>query len=374
MMQTTDNYRQNHMKTKVAIVLSFFGYGGAERMVSRLASHLDLDEVQAEVICVYGEPQNNEMEQAIIDHGVQIHYIHKGLGFSLGAIFRIYKELNRFSPDVVHTNLSGAIYSSLWILLHRARMLHTVHNMPTREFGKRKRMVMSILYRTGKAIPVAISDEIRQLMGKTYKRTLPVELVYNPVDVERFASIKKIPHDMFVIISVGRLEPQKNHKLLVDAFEIITREIPNSELFILGDGPLKDEVQEYIVSKKLEQKITLTGIVKNVEDYLASADIFVLSSDYEGLPLSILEAMAAGLPIVSTDVGGVKDIVTNNGILAKKGDADSLADAVIRIGKNRDLREQFSAMSTKNVKQFDSETIASEYIVLYKKYAGRKQR
>lgn len=360
------------MKKKVAIILSSFGFGGAERMVSRLVSHLNLEEVQAEVICVYGEPKHNQMEQVILDHGVHICYIRKGLGFSVKALWRVYKELQRFSPDVIHTHLSGAIYSSPWIMLHSVNMLHTVHNMPAREFGKSKRMVMRLLYRTGKAIPVAISDEIRRLMGETYKKTPPVELVYNPVDVERYSSVVKKPHDGFTVINVGRLEPQKNHKMLVDAFEIAIQKLPFSNLLIVGDGPLRDVVQNYIISKGLKERITLVGRVENVEDYLAGADVFVLSSDYEGLPLSILEAMAAGLPIVSTDVGGVKDIVTNNGILTKKGDAAELAQAIVHLGLSKELKEQLGTNSAENVKRFDSDAIASEYITLYKKYGARR--
>lgn len=356
------------MKTKVAIVLPYFGSGGAENMVSRLASNLNLNEVDAEVIAVYGNPQNNRLEREVIEHGVPIRYMHKGLGFSFKAMLNVYKELNRFSPDVVHTHLSGCIYSSLWILTHTKKMLHTIHNMPLHEFGKAKRTVMSILYVTGKAIPVAISDEILHLIGNTYKTKYDAELIYNPVDIKRFSQVKKVPHEEFVIVNVGRLEPQKNHKMLVDAFECAHRRIPNMRLKILGDGPLRSDLQNYINLKELNQWITLDGRVENVEDYLAGADLFALSSDYEGLPLSILEAMAAGLPIVTTNVGGVSDIVTDNGKLVEKGNVDAFAAAIQQLVVNRELRDIYAENSAKNVLKYDSTIIASEYMELYKKY------
>lgn len=362
------------MKTKVAIVLPYFGPGGAENMVSRLASNLDLNEVDAEVIVVYGDPQNNRLEKAVLENGVPIRYMHKGLGFSFKAMLDVYKELSQFSPNVVHTHLSGCIYSSLWVLTHTKKMLHTIHNMPMYEFGKAKRFVMSILYRTGKAIPVAISDEINYLIEKTYKTKFAAELVYNPVDVLRFSQVEKVMHDGFVIVNVGRLEPQKNHKMLIDAFEIIHKRVSNTKLYILGDGPLRDVLQDYIKEKKLDQWVSLEGKVDDVENYLAASDVFALSSDYEGLPLSILEAMAAGLPIVSTDVGGVKDIVTNNGLLVERKNANAFADAIIRIAKDRELREMYAQSSSQNAFEFDSPKIASRYVQLYKKYGGKENR
>lgn len=358
------------MKTKVAIVLPYFGSGGAENMVSRLASNLDMDKVDAEVIAVYGDPQDNRLERDVLEHGVPILFMHKGLGFSFKAMLDVYKELNRFSPDVVHTHLSGCIYSSLWVLVHTKKMLHTIHNMPMYEFGKAKRTVMSILYRMGKAIPVAISDEIRHLICKSYKTKYPAELVYNPVDYKRFSQVEKVSHEGFVIVNVGRLEPQKNHKMLVDAFESIHMQMPDARLIILGDGPLKTDLQQYINLKGLGQSIELKGKVDNVEKYLAEADVFALSSDYEGLPLSVLEAMSAGLPIVSTDVGGVKDIVTNNGVLVEKQNLVAFAEAVIEIGKNKKTRETYAMNSSRNAAEFDSTIIASKYEKLYEKYRG----
>lgn len=139
-------------------------------------------------------------------------------------------------------------------------------------------------------------------------------------------------------------------------------------LKILGDGPLRSDLQNYINLKELNQWITLEGRVENVEDYLAGADLFALSSDYEGLPLSILEAMAAGLPIVTTNVGGVSDIVTDNGKLVEKGNVDAFAAAIQQLVVNRELRDIYAENSAKNVLKYDSTIIASEYMELYKKY------
>ena len=286
------------MRTRVAIVLPYFGAGGGEHMVSRLAAHLDLSKVEAEVICIFGEPQNNELEKKILEHGVPIKYIGKGKGFSSAAIKRLNHELSEFQPDVVHTHLSACVYCAEWVLTHHVKMLHTVHSMPAFELIMPKKVVMAAMYRCGKAIPVAISHEIQALTQSYYHLKTTPELVYNPVDVSRYSKLEKKKRKNFTFVNVGRLYEAKNQILLVKAFEKILEDQSDTDLFILGDGPLKEELETYLKEHKLTQHIFMEGNVENVEQYLAEADAFVLSSNYEGLPLVILEAMVSGLPIV----------------------------------------------------------------------------
>lgn len=357
------------MRTRVAIVLPYFGAGGGEHMVSRLAAHLDLSKVEAEVICIFGEPQNNELEKKILEHGVPIKYIGKGKGFSIAAIKRLNHELSEFQPDVVHTHLSACVYCAEWVLTHNVKMLHTVHNMPAFELIMPKKVVMAAMYRCGKAIPVAISHEIQALTQSYYHLKTTPELVYNPVDVSRYSKLEKKKCKNFTFVNVGRLYEAKNQILLVKAFEKILEDQSDTDLFILGDGPLREELETYLKEHKLTQHIFMEGNVENVEQYLAEADAFVLSSNYEGLPLVILEAMASGLPIVSTDVGGVKDVVTDNGLLVEPHSIEKLAGAMMQIKANAEMRKDFSERSKRNVMQFDSSIIAQEYIALYEKYA-----
>ena len=357
------------MKTRVAIVLPYFGRGGAENMVSRLAAHLELNRVEAEVICIYGEPQNNILEQNVLQHGVPIKYIHKRKGFSLNALKKLNQELSRFKPQIVHTHLSACVYCVPWILSHRAVMLHTIHSMPSYELVRPKRMIMAMMYRTKKAVPVAISHEIQKLTKEFYKCKNSVELIYNPVDINRFASVPKMVHDKYTLVSAGRLSIAKNQMLLLHAFEQILLDNKNVQLFILGDGLLREELEKYVHEKKLEDYVHLEGNVDNVEQYFARADVFVLSSNYEGLPLVILEAMAAGLPIISTNVGGVKDIVTDNGILVEPNCQEALSKAIMSLADDVKLRLQMGRRSYDNVQQFDSKQIADGYIDLYQKYA-----
>lgn len=360
------------MTTRVAIVLPYFSNGGAQVMIARLASHLDLKAVDAEVICIYGKPQNNKMEQTILAHGVPIRFIGKGKGFSAGAVKALYEELNRFRPDVVHTHLSAGVYCALWVLVHHKKMLHTVHNMPQHELIRTKRIIMRLLYRLNCAVPVAISHEIQTMMKEYYHLKQDAELVYNPVDVKLFSKAEKVPHDSFVVLNIGRLSEQKNQRLLIEAFSQLQQRYGNAELYILGDGPFRKELQDMIEQQGLAECVHLEGNVEHVEKYCAKADVFVLSSIYEGLPLVVLEAMAASLPVIATDVGGVKDIVTDNGILVESGNRDQMVNALITLMENLNLRRDMSIKSYENVQQFDSEKIADQYICLYREYSKHR--
>lgn len=363
---------RKRMKTRVCILLPYFCNGGAEVMVSRLAANLDLERVDVEVVCIYGDEQNNWAEKNIISHGVKIKFLGKGKGFSLKTIQKLNREFDEFKPNVIHTHLSACVYCAPWILAHRVIMLHTIHNIPEFELIKPKRMVMSWMYKLHKAVPVAISHEIQSMMIKYYALSQKPELIYNPVDVKQF-EIPPKAHNTINLITAGRLSAQKNQKMLIDAFSLVAKTRSDVRLKILGDGPLKEELRAQIITNSLENVVQLMGNVDNVADCFAESDIFVLSSDYEGLPLVVLEAMAAGLPIIATDVGGVRDIVTDNGILVESRNCDALDDAILKLINDEKLRIQMGVCSRKNVQQYDSKIIAEKYTQLYEKYSTNKE-
>lgn len=359
------------MKKKVAIVLPYFALGGAETMVSRLASSINLDKIDIEVICIYGNPQNNRLENSILRNGVKIKYIGKNKGFSLSAVCKLWKELSSYKPNIVHTHLSACVYCIPWILGHREKMLHTIHSTPKYELIEPKKKIMSFMYKIGKAIPVAISKEIQYMMTEEYKLKNKAELIYNPVDVDKFYKNSE-KYEGISLITAGRLSKEKNQKLLIDAVKILSQEYQNFSLRILGDGPLRDELMAYVQNNELDKIVHFEGNVSHVEDYFSKSDIFVLTSSYEGLPLVILEAMAAQLPIVSTNVGGIKDIVTNNGILVNSGNVNDLVNALKKLIEDKSLRKKLGDNSLKNVQKYDSGIIANQYIELYEKYSINK--
>ncbi|MDM8302548.1 glycosyltransferase [Collinsella tanakaei] len=353
-------------------MLPYFGNGGAEHMVSLLASHLNLEQVEPRVFCVYGKPQGNGMESAVLEHGVGITYIEKGLGFSVGALRRLGRELSAFSPDVVHTHLSSCLYCAPWCVLHGVPMLHTIHNIPEMEAASRfRRTLMRLLYCSGRAIPVAISKTNQHLTSVLYN--LPdkaVEMVLNPVDTSTF-----FPGDLrrnnseYDVISVGRLDRQKNQKMLLDALRSVAFIHKDVRMALVGDGPLDNELKDYVNNNGLQNNVSFLGLRDDVAELMRRSKVFVLSSDFEGLPLSMLEAMSVGLPIVSTRVGGIPDVVDGNGLLVDAGDAKALAAALCGLLENEKKREVMSKRSLELSRQYDVNTVAQSYEELYVQYA-----
>lgn len=358
------------MRKKVAVILPYFGNGGAENMVAHLVSHIDLNKIDVQVYCIFGKPLRNHLEKEIQEHGVKIVFIDKELGFSIKAVFTLYKELNKFDPDVVHTHLMGCMYVTPWIFFHKVKMLHTLHSIPEAENRNIiRRLITRFLYKTKKAIPIAISEENRKLISEYYNLKLEnVEVINNPVIISKYhhsENDKKIR----TLITVGRLSKEKNQQMLIQAFYEVKKINLEVKLVIVGDGVERKKLEEKVQNLNLNDSVTFVGNVTDVENYLCNADIFLLSSIYEGIPLAILEAMAAELPIIATNVGGIKDIVTNNGILVSSGNVEEMKKAILKLVENPKLIKEMGLNSRLNVKKYDINSVVKSYTILYEKYS-----
>ena len=177
------------------------------------------------------------------------------------------------------------------------------------------------------------------------------------------------------IVNIGRLEDQKNQKLLIEAFA--AADIKDYTLEIYGDGPLKSDLQNLILSLDLKDKVFLKGHVPNVKEHIADASIFVLSSDYEGIPNVLLEAMALGLPLVTTDFagGGAHILIEDgeNGLIVPKGDAKQLSSAIKELTENKALCNRFIDNSLKKIRQFYPENIYPKWEEYIKSIVKRAQ-
>jgi len=192
---------------------------------------------------------------------------------------------------------------------------------------------------------VMISEATRQFFVRY--RGIPeakTRVILNGANLERFLSVPARPGSTLPRVRFGiaaRMVAEKDHFTLLRAFALVAAEIPGAELRIAGDGPLKDRLVEFTRELNLTDRVTFLGALPHVAQFLSQLDILVLSSLNEGLPLSLLEAMAAGLPIVSTRAGGVEEAAHDgqNGYLAAVGDSNDLARAMIRMANSPDLNQ-----------------------------------
>jgi len=180
--------------------------------------------------------------------------------------------------------------------------------------------------------------------------------------------------DTILIGIVGRLVPIKNHRMFLDAAKIVCKraglEPAPTKFIIVGDGELRQELENYARQIGIQDSVIFTGWRRDLEKIYAGLDIVCLTSLNEGTPVSLIEAMAAAKPVISTDVGGVKDIVEHekNGLLVASGNIDEYADAVIKLIKNPDMRLNMGAYGRESVREkFSKDRLIEDMKKLYTK-------
>lgn len=360
-------------RIKIAIILPYFGTGGAEKMVAQLAANMDTTKFDVKVFCILGAQLGNHLERIVAENGIMIHYIGKKIGFSFSAIFKLFRSLDAFNPDVVHTHQYACLYTALWPFIRLKPFLHTFHTLPEIENRRLARRILTkFLVQNHKMIPIAISKFNQHLIEEYYSlKENSVHIVHNPVDVQLFSSVAPINHKEFCFISVGRFSREKNQKMIYEAFANFLKRGYNARLLMLGNGEEESSLKRLAKELGIDNRITYAGYVENVQDYLKTADVFLLSSFYEAQPLCVLEAMAAGLCVISTDVGGIKDIVTDNGILVPTGDTEAMTQAMELLYLNEPLRKKLSEQSSLHATNYDITNTVAGYSRLYRYYAGK---
>lgn len=352
----------NNQRKKILFGINEFGYGGAEFMLKELLLNLDQTKFDIYVFVKYSK-QETSIENELIANNINIRYFNCQKGFSIKFLYQCYTSLKKIRPSIIHTHLAIVLYFIPYILLHKCKCFHTVHSTPDKETSKIK-LALKLL--NSKVILIGISETIAKMIKSYYKVKYKVPIIYNPVNLEKFLDIPFNRDEKIVTcIIVARLVPVKNHELLLKAFRQVLKSYENIQLYIVGDGPLKQILTQYTYDLNINQKVFFYGQRDDIPHLLKTADIFILCSTYEGLPLSILEAMAAGLPIIATDVGGVGDIVKDNGILVANNNVEELSEAILDLAKNTDKRKQMEVNSLNSVNKYDSSIMTKSHEELY---------
>ena len=293
-----------------------------------------------------------------------VTYLQGGGTVTPAEIFRVVKAIQKTKPDIVHAHLGSVGFAAVWSMLFRKPLVITVHSKPEKAFNPKIEKMVRLALKTKRVKLVAVSEENKALLRPYFDaREEQLACVNNGIDLNRFT---RREHEGFTVIHVGRQDENKNQAALVRCFARLHEKYPNTKLLLLGDGNQHQKLKTLVSQLALENAVTMTGNVTNTEDYYAVSDLYVQCSHREAMPLSVLEAMAAGLPIVSTDVGGLSDVVQDNGILVPDNDEEALYRAIEAIYAQS--AEQTAAMcgaSHRIVQGYSSETMAREYEAIY---------
>src|SRR5712664_230892 len=291
-----------------------------------------------------------DLDRMLEDAGVEVRYLGKPLGFDCRMYPRLHRVLRDCRPDVVHTHIQVLRYALPSMLrLKRVSLVHTVHNLAEREIEPRARWIHRYAFNHG-VVPVAVAQQVAVSLKRVYGIT-GCRIVPNGIPTDSYAHPETARgkwreregfRDTDVLfVCVARFSPQKNHALLLKAFAHGPASDPNAHLVLVGDGALREQLQELPKNLGLVGQIHFLGLRTDIPDVLGAMDVFALSSDWEGNPLSVMEAMASGLPILSTAVGGVPDLCASGreGLIVRPGDVQGLSDAMAWLLRNREARQ-----------------------------------
>ncbi len=353
-------------KIKIAYVVPALDAGGAERFILDLINNLDRAVFSPTLILFdHGGFFVAEAEAA----GIDLVILKKRFKFDPINFCQLRRALKRLRPSIVHTQLGGDLYGRL-----AARMLHipvivsTEQNVQPRESGLMRRLKAW----TGKWANqvVAISRAVKADMEKRY--SLPAaktRVIYNGLEIKKFLLEERRPVGAKIILgSLGRLTPQKNYSLLLGALAKLP--LINWECRLAGEGELRPQLEAQIKELNLTDKVRLVGLKRNVKEFLSDLDIFVLPSSWEGLGIVLLEAGLAGLPVVASDVDGIKEIISDgdNGRLFVSGNVADLAAKLEDFIKNinqPEIKRLGDNLRASVKERFDIRNIVNQYQDLY---------
>ncbi len=352
---------------KILQVIPYFCFGGAETMCENLSYALTQLGHQVCVVSLYNEhtPISERMEAA----GIRILYLDKKLGLDVSMVSKLAKIMKAEKPDVVHTHLDVIKYAvAAAKLAGIKRCVHTVHNVADKEAeGRIQKIINNTYFHLGWSVPVALSPEVQRTIAVFYglkRENVPV--IYNGVDLSRCIPKADYQAEEFTLVHVGRFNEQKNHKGLLLAFQKVLEKAPNCRLNLLGEGQLRQDMEVFAKELGISDHVHFLGSQSNVPPFLNSADIFMLPSNYEGMPMTIIEAMGTGLPIVASKVGGVPDMIMDrkSGLLTSTDPAE-VAEAVLELIGSEDLRQCLGQRAREESKRFSAAYMAKCYFEVY---------
>jgi glycosyltransferase involved in cell wall biosynthesis len=358
---------------RVLHILPSFGVGGAEQM----AAHLMTGISRTRSVAAAGlySALNTTIEHRLTAAGVDLWHLNKRLGFDPRMFPALDRVVRCARPHVVHTHMSVLRYAFPGLLRRGVPVVvHTLHNLAEHETDAFGRILNWFAFR-GRVIPVAISREVASSMERVYglqcraivPNGIPVDrYLGRPEDRIQWRTREHFAQDAILFTCVGRLAPQKNPMLLVRAFAAL--QDPRAHLVMLGEGILRDELLAFVSERRLADRVHFLGKRMDIPECLAASDVFVLSSNWEGNPLAVMEAMAAGLPVIGTRVGGVPELVESgqHGILVDPGDDAAFAEAMRTLLNDVEKRLTMAEAARLRAKEaFDVKSMVRGYMAIY---------
>lgn len=359
---------------RILHIVSSAAAGGAEIYVRDLAIHMALQGHNVFILFI------DKSEESGRDQAYEASFLHELDSYDISYKF-IGKASRRrpwlglaalrgcctdFSPDIVHAHLYFAVVFSL--LIPGIKLVYTHHNI---RLGVNRYFYKLIDWKVSRYVGICYACKA---MLETVTRR-PVTRIDNGVELSRL--LPKVPgsssNTSLVIVTVGRISEQKNLSLLIDSLSFLSKY--EFSLKIAGEGPQRDFLEEKVNTLGLSSRVVFLGNVQNVHQLLNSADIFVMSSEWEGLPIAQIEATLSGLPVVVTNVGGCAEIVHRaiNGLVVDERTPEEMARQLGVLLEDATLRNQFTVNALAHSGEYRINVAADKHIKMYREVIAENE-
>jgi len=362
-------------KISIAQVVLSLEIGGMETVIANIARNIDQDVFRLIVICLkkIGSIGHELQEEGF--KVIQIKRMAKKISFLYPK--RLVDTLRHEKVDIVHSH-SGCWHKAA-IAGKYSRVKGIIYTEHGRLVPDNNSVIMldRIVSRlTDYIVPVSLdlSEYLKEVVRLNHGKIHRIE---NGIDTSKFYPREKnkelmeelrISEDVFIIGNIARLAPVKDHVTLIKAFDIARKTYPNMRLVIVGDGPEKSNLEALINELNLSENVMLLGFRRDIREMFSIVDMFVLSSISEGTSITILEAMAAGKPVIATNVGGTPNLVEDGktGFLVSPSEPVLLGRKIIELINNKEIAKQMGLKARKVVQtNFSVERMTKKYVSLY---------
>lgn len=350
------------MKT-ILFYINRINEGGAERVMVNLANQFAEYAYNVLFVTSYRAEGEYRLEEKVTRLSLENEEIKQSIFMrNLSRIQKLRKICRKEKPDILVTFMSEPNFRGIIATRGlKVKNLISVRNVPECEYAGWIRSIVAKYL-----LPLADGCVFQTVDAKEWfskKLKNKSRIIPNAVS-SVFYEIERAPVEN-LIVSCGRLTAQKNQTLLIKSFAKAEKNVPGAKLFIFGEGDLEKELHQLINELGLNEKVFLKGQTDDVAAALSNADLFVLSSDYEGMPNALMEAMAVGIPCISTDCpcGGPRELMRNeiDGLLVPVGDENRMSETISKVLSDQKLKETIGRNASKRAKMFEPNTVFEEW-------------
>ena len=304
----------------------------------------------------------------MIGNGIRFVSLGKKGGIDFSFFFKLARLIHKEKPDVIHSHLYATKYAQFLASIFGVRTkVFTIHNEASKDGTRIDHCLNRFLLKFCNVIPVTLSHDLIDSSCKVYGpklRQMPV--VFNGIPLDKCQPVVGYPSEAKKFLHVGRFMTAKNHKNLIEGFVKAKKTCPSIELFMYGEGPLQSEIMQLVKKYEAASYIHYCGISSDIYSIMHGMNVFLLPSLWEGFPMTLVEAMGTGMPIIASNVGGIPNMLKNNhSALLIEPNSESITESIVAMYNDSSLRERLGRNALEDSTKFSSKGMALSYLKVY---------